>query len=99
MDREPAGTLAPETQIVATHLGRYGAMLLSPSYRHLVARCESPVSFWELVLSSHRSPASLNEAVDDLRAQGVVSVYLPDECAGHSSEVLRRIIRRLAALS
>jgi hypothetical protein len=99
MDREAVGTLAPETQIVATHLGRYGAMLLSLSCRDLVAKCESPVSFWELVVRSHRSPASLNGVVDELRAQGVVSVYAPDERRGHSSEVLRRIIERLSALT
>jgi hypothetical protein len=97
--REDPATLPPETQIVATPAGWYGATLLSSAYQAVVARCESPVSFWELAAALRRSPAALDEMIEDLHAQGLVAVIAPDTRRGHSSEVLRRIISRLAALS
>jgi hypothetical protein len=92
-------SMAIETQVVATDLGRGALHELSFERRDIVAACVIPLSIAEIAARLHLHLGVVKVLVGDLSAEGYLAVYLPNADAPQDVDTLLRVIRGLRAIS
>jgi hypothetical protein len=91
-------TIAIETQVVTTELGRTAAGELGFERRDIVSLCGNPLSVAEIAAQLSLHLAVVRVLVGDLSADGHLSVYLPNVDASTDVDTLLRVIRGLRAI-
>lgn len=92
-------SIAIETQIVATELGRASVQALAFERRDIVAICTEPLAVAEVAARLRLHLGVVKVLVGDLAADGHLAVYLPDADAPRDVDTLLRVIRGLRAIS
>jgi hypothetical protein len=102
-----AGRVAPsasgrsmpvETQVVATVEGLDALGQLSFEQHDIVAACRLPQSIAELAARLHLHLNVVRILAEDLRAEGLLTVHVPESDDTHDASVLRRVIDGLRAI-
>jgi hypothetical protein len=102
-----AGRVAPsaagrpmpvETQVVATVEGLDALGGLSFEQHDIVAACRIPQSIAELAARLRLHLNVVRVLAEDLRAEGQLTVHVPDSDDTHDASVLRRVIDGLRAI-
>jgi Protein of unknown function (DUF742) len=91
-------SIAIETQVVTTELGRTAAGDLGFERRDIVSLCGNPLSVAEIAAELSLHLAVVRVLVGDLSADGHLSVYLPNADASTDVDTLLRVIRGLRAI-
>jgi hypothetical protein len=91
-------SIAIETQVVTTELGRTAAEKLGFERRDIVAICGDPLSVAEIAAQLSLHLGVVRVLVGDLSADGHLSVYLPNADASTDVDTLLRVIRGLRAI-
>lgn len=92
------GTVAIETQVVVTDLGRAWTRDLPGEKRDIVELCSEPLSVAEIAARSSLHLGVVRVLVGDLSAEGVLSVSVPDVAVAADVDTLKRVIRGLRAI-
>ncbi|MEU9470264.1 DUF742 domain-containing protein [Streptomyces avermitilis] len=87
-----------ETQVVATAEGLDRLDRLSFEQHDIVAACRQPQSIAELAARLRLHLNVVRVLAEDLRAEGRLSVYLPNPDIAQDASVLRRVIDGLRAI-
>jgi hypothetical protein len=93
------GSIAIETQVVATDRGRVASSELGFECRDIVAACEDPLSVAEIAARLSLHLGVVRVLVGDLSAEGHLSVHLPNADAPTDVDTLLRVIHGLRAIS
>ncbi len=91
-------SIAIETQVVTTDLGRTVVEQLGFERRDIVSLCADPLSVAEIAAQLSLHLAVVRVLVGDLSADGHLSVYLPNADASTDVDTLLRVIRGLRAI-
>ena len=91
-------SIAIETQVVTTELGRTAAEQLGYERRDIVSICADPLSVAEIAAQLSLHLGVVRVLVGDLSADGHLSVYLPNADASTDVDTLLRVIRGLRAI-
>ncbi|MGW0913678.1 DUF742 domain-containing protein [Streptomyces sp. NPDC002784] len=91
-------TMPVETQVVATASGLDALSLLSFEQHDIVAACRQPQSIAEIAARLRLHLNVVRVLAEDLRAEGRLTVHVPNSDAVHDSSVLRRVIDGLRAI-
>jgi hypothetical protein len=91
-------TMPVETQVVATASGLAALSLLSFEHHDIVAACRQPQSIAEIAARLRLHLNVVRVLAEDLRAEGRLTVHVPNADAVHDSSVLRRVIDGLRAI-
>lgn len=91
-------SIAIETQVVTTELGRTAAGDLGFERRDIVSLCGDPLSVAEIAAELSLHLAVVRVLVGDLSADGHLSVYLPNIDASTDVDTLLRVIRGLRSI-
>jgi hypothetical protein len=91
-------SIAIETQVVTTELGRTAAGQLGFERRDIVSICADPLSVAEIAAQLSLHLGVVRVLVGDLSADGHLSVYLPNADASTDVDTLLRVIRGLRAI-
>jgi Protein of unknown function (DUF742) len=91
-------SIAIETQVVTTELGRTAADELGFERRDIVSLCGDPLSVAEIAAQLSLHLGVVRVLVGDLSADGHLSVYLPNSDASTDVDTLLRVIRGLRAI-
>lgn len=92
-------SIAIETQVISTELGRASVSTLKLERRDIVALCEDPLAVAEIAATLGLHLGVVRVLVGDLSAEGHLAVYLPNTDASHDVDTLLRVIRGLRAIS
>jgi len=92
-------SIAIETQVVATDLGRATGPALAFEQRDIVTLCAEPLSVAEIAARLRLHLGVVKVLVGDLSAGGYLAVYLPNADAANDVDTLLRVIRGLRAIS
>jgi hypothetical protein len=92
-------SVAIETQVVATDLGRAAGPALAFERRDIVALCAEPLSVAEIAARLGLHLGVVKVLIGDLSADGYLAVYLPNADAPHDVDTLLRVISGLRAIS
>jgi hypothetical protein len=92
------GSIALETQVVATERGSSQTWWLPPEQRQIVELCLDPLSVVEIAARTALQLGVVRVLVGDLSGAGMLSVYLPNGAAAADADTLRRVIRGLRAI-
>jgi hypothetical protein len=92
-------SIAIETQVISTDLGRSTVRTLGFERRDIVALCVNPLAVAEIAASLGLHLGVVRVLVGDLSADGYLAVYLPNSAASHDVDTLLRVIRGLRAIS
>jgi hypothetical protein len=87
-----------ETQVVATTAGLEALGRLSFEQHDIVAACRVPQSLAEIASRLRLHLNVVRVLAEDLRAEGQLSVHVPDSGVTHDASVLRRVIDGLRAI-
>ena len=91
-------SIALETQVVTTDLGRTGTAELGFERRDIVALCSDPQSVAEIAAQLSLHLGVVRVLVGDLSAEGHVSVHAPTADVATDVDTLMRVIRGLGAI-
>jgi hypothetical protein len=91
-------SIAIETQVVTTDLGRAATEELGFERRDIVSLCADPLSVAEIAAQLSLHLGVVRVLVGDLSADGHLSVYLPNADASTDVDTLMRVIRGLRAI-
>ena len=91
-------SIAIETQVVTTELGRTAVDELGFEHRDIVSLCGDPLSVAEIAAQLSLHLGVVRVLVGDLSADGHLSVYLPNADASTDVDTLLRVIRGLRAI-
>jgi Protein of unknown function (DUF742) len=91
-------SIAIETQVVTTELGRTAGDELGFERRDIVSLCGDPLSVAEIAAQLSLHLGVVRVLVGDLSADGHLSVYLPNAEASTDVDTLLRVIRGLRAI-
>jgi len=91
-------SIAIETQVVTTELGRTEVGQLGFERRDIVSLCADPLSVAEIAAQLSLHLGVVRVLVGDLSADGHLSVYLPNADASTDVDTLLRVIRGLRAI-
>jgi hypothetical protein len=91
-------TMPVETQVVATVEGLGALGRLSFEQHDIVAACRLPQSIAELAARLRLHLNVVRVLAEDLRADGQLTVHVPDSDVTHDASVLRRLIDGLRAI-
>jgi hypothetical protein len=92
-------SIAIETQVISTDLGRAMVGTLGFERRDIVALCVNPLAVAEIAANLGLHLSVVRVLVGDLSADGYLAVYLPNAAASHDVDTLLRVIRGLRAIS
>lgn len=92
-------SIAIETQVISTELGRASVGTLAFERRDIVACCATPLAVAEIAAQLHLHLGVVRVLVGDLSAEGHLAVYLPNTDVTHDVDTLLRVIRGLRAIS
>lgn len=92
-------SIAIETQVVTTDVGRTASTALGFECRDILALCDDPLSVAEIAAQLSLHLGVVRVLVGDLSAGGHLSVYLPNADASTDVDTLLRVIRGLRAIS
>jgi hypothetical protein len=92
-------SIAIETQVVATDLGRASGPALTFERRDIVSLCIDPLAVAEIAARLRLHLGVVRVLVGDLSAEGYLAVYLPNADAPQDVDTLLRVIRGLRAIS
>ncbi|KUN40184.1 multi-component regulatory system-4 [Streptomyces longwoodensis] len=87
-----------ETQVVATAAGLEALGRLSFEQHDIVAACRVPQSLAEIASRLRLHLNVVRVLAEDLRAEGHLTVHVPDSGVTHDASVLRRVIDGLRAV-
>ncbi|MFE4670283.1 DUF742 domain-containing protein [Streptomyces sp. NPDC056716] len=91
-------TMPVETQVIATAGGLGALGRLSFEQHDIVAACAVPQSIAELASRLGLHLNVVRVLAEDLRAEDLLAVHVPDSAATHDASVLRRVIDGLRAI-
>jgi Protein of unknown function (DUF742) len=92
-------SIAIETQVISTELGRASVGTLAFERRDIVAICAQPLALAEIAAQLGLHLGVVRVLVGDLSAEGYLAVYLPNTDATRDVDTLLRVIRGLRAIS
>lgn len=92
-------SIAIETQVISTDLGRGSASTLAFERRDIVTLCETPLGLAEIAAMLGLHLGVVRVLVGDLSTEGHLAVYLPNTDAAQDVDTLLRVIRGLRAIS
>ena len=92
-------SIAIETQVISTELGRASVATLAFERRDIVTICAEPLALAEIAAQLSLHLGVVRVLVGDLNAEGHLAVYLPNTDVSHDVDTLLRVIRGLRAIS
>jgi hypothetical protein len=92
-------SIAIETQVISTELGRASVGTLVFERRDIVASCAQPLALAEIAAQLRLHLGVVRVLVGDLSAEGYIAVYLPNTDVTRDVDTLLRVIRGLRAIS
>jgi hypothetical protein len=92
-------SIAIETQVITTELGRASVGTLTFERRDIVALCAEPLAVAEVAAQLGLHLGVIRVLVGDLSAEGHLAAYLPNADVTHDVDTLLRVIRGLRAIS
>ncbi|MEN3361466.1 MAG: hypothetical protein V7637_5448 [Mycobacteriales bacterium] len=92
-------SIAIETQVISTELGRASIPSLAFERRDIVAICDGPLALAEIAAQLGLHLGVIRVLVGDLSAEGHIAVYLPNTDVSQDVDTLLRVIRGLRAIS
>jgi hypothetical protein len=92
-------SIAIETQVISTELGRASVPTLAFERRDIVAICAEPLALAEIAAQLSLHLGVVRVLVGDLNAEGHLAVYLPNTDVSQDVDTLLRVIRGLRAIS
>jgi hypothetical protein len=92
-------SIAIETQVISTELGRASVGTLAFERRDIVAICAQPLAVAEIAAQLSLHLGVVRVLVGDLSAEGHLAVYLPNADVARDVDTLLRVIRGLRAIS
>jgi hypothetical protein len=92
-------SIAVETQVINTELGRASVGTLVFERRDIVTICGQPLAVAEIAAQLSLHLGVVRVLVGDLSAEGHLAVYLPNSDVTHDVNTLLRVIRGLRAIS
>ncbi|MGC9543441.1 DUF742 domain-containing protein [Streptomyces sp. UG1] len=97
-DGGDGGSMPVETQVVATPEGLDALERLAFERHDIVAVCRLPQSIAEIAARLRLHLNVVRVLAEDLRAEGRLTVHVPDSGVVHDASVLRRVIDGLRAI-
>lgn len=92
-------SIAIETQVISTELGRASIATLAFERRDIVTICAEPLALAEIAAQLGLHLGVIRVLVGDLSAEGHISVYLPNADVSRDVDTLLRVIRGLRGIS
>jgi hypothetical protein len=92
-------TLEVESQVLATPVGLISYSTLTYEPRAVLAACTEPLSVAEVAARLELHLGVVRILVDDLAAQGYLTVIRPEQGQQTNADLIRRVIRGLQAIS